>query len=515
MIRSSFRHMISFSYTSLVKHTLFADSTSTADMPRRHSVGDNHSNNPAPSLRSACSSASSTIKQVDSTLALLRPEKRVDEEDETQSITSSHWDTDLEEDDFSDGDEANSDKKTYLKVCDTLGVIPVSRFGNEIGQEEIKINHRFLKEMGTKAIASVLLRNKTTSKLHVAFNELNTRGGIYIGQLLSKNRALTELNLANNNIKREGIIAIAEALPNNTVIRKLDLSGNGLGDKDAALLAEGIENNSSLHCLNLSSNKFAEASGVYFGTALTYNNSLLELDFSWNHIRRSGAEAIAKSLRYNDSLEKLDLSWNGFDDIGTADLGESLKRNSTIKELIISNNRLSDEGLKNIAMGFEGSDKLEVLNLNHNLIFNACQGVNKILEMLYKNGAPELKVLAILDIKLDHDCESLLEKVLAKRAGLTVHHGCKKTDSFVTKKKETNPFDFLKVYLDKNKIHASDLFKRLDPECQFRDSLSRVEFIDGMKRLKVMSDFYLDKLVEVLDMDGDGEIDYSEFVKMS
>ena len=490
-------------------------------MPRRHST-DNHSNNQAQNLRSACSSASSTIKQVDSTLALLKTAKRVEEEDETLSFTSSHWETDLEDDvisdddddDDDDDDEAHSEKETYLKICDTLGVTPVSRFGNEIGQEEIKINHRFLKEAGTKAIASVLLRNKTTSKLHVAFNELNTKGGIYIGQVLSKNRALTELNLANNNIKREGITAIAEALPNNTVIRKLDLSGNGLGDKDAVLLAEGVENNSSLDWLNLSYNKFSEASGVSFGTALTYNNSLLELNLSWNHIRREGANAIAKSLRYNDSLEKLDLSWNGFDDIGTTELGESLKRNSTIKELNLSNNRLSDEGLKNIAKGLEGSEKLEVLNLDHNLIFNACQGVNKILEILYKSGAPALKVLKILDIKLDYDCEALLEKVLKKRTDLVVHHGCKKTDSFVTKKKEENPFDFLRVYLDKNKIHASDLFKRLDPECQFRDSLSRVDFIDGMRRLKVMSDFYLDKLVEMLDMDGDGEIGYSEFVKM-
>ena len=482
-------------------------------MPRRNSTGGNSQ---APSLRSACSSASSTIRRVDSTLALLRPEQTLDEEDETKSFTSSHWDTDLEEDDFSDGDETNDDKEAYLKVCDTLGVVPVSRFGNEIGQEEIKINHRFLKEMGTKAIASVLLRNKTTSKLHVAFNELDIKGGICIGKLLSKNRALTELNLANNNIRREGIIAIAEALPSNTVIRKLDLSGNGLGDNDAELLAEGIENNSSLLSVNLSYNKFSEVSGVYFGTALTYNNSLLELDFSWNHIRRGGAEAIAKSLRYNDSLEKLNLSWNGFDDTGTTELGESLKRNSTIKELNVSNNRLSDEGLKNIAKGLEGSEKLETLILNHNLIFNACQGVNKILEILYKNGAPALKVLGILDIKLDHDCEVLLGKVLEKRGkNLTIQHGCKKTDKFVTKKIEANPFDYLKVYLNKNKIHASDLFKRLDPECQFRDSLSREEFMDGMKRLKVMSDFYLDKLVEMLDLDGDGEIDYSEFVKIS
>ena len=484
-------------------------------MPRRHSF-DNVSINQAPSVRSTCSSASSTIKRVDSTLALLRPEGRLDEEDETQSFTSSHWDTDLEDDDLSDEDETQSAKKSYLTVCEDLGVTPVSRFEREIGQDEIKINHRFLREMGTRAITSVLLGNKTTSRLHVAFNELDIKGGICIGKLLSKNRVLTELNLANNKIRREGINAIAEALPSNSVIRKLDLSGNGLEDKDAEMLAEGIENNSSLLCVNLSYNKLSEASGVFFGNALTYNNSVLELDLSWNHIRRGGAEAIAKSLRYNDSLEKLDLSWNGFDDIGTVEFGESLRRNSTIKELNLSNNRLSDEGLKNISKGLEGSEKLEKLDLNHNLIFNACQGVNKIFEILNKNGAPALKFLGILNIKLDHDCEVLLKKVLEKRGkSLVVHHGCKKRDTFVSKKKETNPFDFLKVYLNKNKIHASDLFKRLDPDCQFRDSLSREDFIDGMKRLKVMSDFYLDKLVDMLDEDGDGEIDYSEFVKMS
>lgn len=482
-------------------------------MPRRNSASGNHY---VPSLRSSCSSAASTVKRVDSTLALLRPQQKLDEEDETQSFTNSHWDTDLEDEDLSDEGEINSEKEAYLKSCDTLGVIPVSRFGNEIGQEEVKINHRFLKENGTKAITSVLVRNKTTSKLHVAYNELNIKGGICIGKLLSRNMTLTELNLANNNIRKEGISAIAAALPNNTVIRKLDLSGNGLTDNDAERLAKGIENNSSLHSVNLSYNNFSEISGVCLGTALTYNNSLLELNLSWNHIRRVGAEAIAKSLRYNDSLEKLDLSWNGFDDFGTAELGQSLKRNTSIKELNLSHNRISDEGLKNIARGLEGSEKLETLNLNHNLIFNACQGVNKILDTLYKNGAPSLQVLGILDIKLDHDCEVLLEKLLGKRGKiLTVKHGCKKTDSFVTKKKETNPFEFLKVYLSKNKIHASDLFKRLDPEYQFRDSLSRVEFMDGMKRLKVMSDFYLDKLVEMLDADGDGEIDYSEFVKMS
>ena len=464
---------------------------------------------------SSCSNATGTgKKQVDSTLTLLKHGRRLDEEDDTLSFASSHWDTDLE-DDFPGKDKGISDKETYLKTCDALGVTPVSRFGNEIGQEEIKINHRFLKGMGMTAIASALLRNKTTSKLNIAHNELSIESGKCIGRLLKSNRALTELNLANNNIKKEGIIAIAQALPHNDTITKLDLARNGLGDSDARLLAEGIEKNDSLFIVNLSYNNFSEASGVSFGDALIYNNSLLELDLSWNFIRRAGEEAIAKSLRYNSSLEKLNLSWNGLDDCGTKELGESLKRNSTIKELDISNNRISDKGLINIAVGIEGSDKLEVLNVSHNLIFGSFEGVKKVLEGLHKNGAPTLRVLGILDIKLDHECQVLLDQLLKKRGNiLSVMNGCKKPSNFITKKKNANPVDFLRAYLNKNKIHASDLFKSLGPGCQFRDSLSREVFMNGMRRLKVMEDPHLVKLVEILDTDGDGEIDYSEFVKM-
>lgn len=134
--------------------------------------------------------------------------------------------------------------------------------------------------------------------------------------------------------------------------------------------------------------------------------------------------------------------------------------------------------------------------------------------MLYKSGVLVLKVLKILDIKLDYDCEVFFEKVLKRRIGFVVYYGCKKIDLFVIKKKEVDLFDFFKVYLDKNKIYVFDLFKCLDFECQFCDSLFWVEFVNGMKWLKVMSDFYFDRLVEMFDVDGDGEIDYSEFVKM-
>lgn len=476
----------------------------------------------ARSVKSACSRASSAIEKATSTITALKSRK-LEEEEETESLSSSHWETDLEDGDDDDNDDDDDEydpkkpmepeKKAYLKVCDQLEVTPVSRFGNEIGQEEIRINHRFLKESGARAVASILVHNKTTSKVNMSSNGMNARSGVYMGQVLRKNRVLTELNLANNNIKKEGIIALTDALIENTVITRLDLSGNGLKDKDAKVLSDGIENNSTLQYLNLSYNKFAEDSGVYFGAALTYNNGLRELDLSWNHIRRDGAVGISKSLRYNDTLEKLNLSWNGFDDVGTQQLGESLKKNTSLLEINLSNNRLSDEGFKNISIGLDGNETLAILNLSRNPVFNACQGSNKILELLYKKRCA-LQVLEIIDIKLDADCAALLMKVLQSRQDIKVQHGCKKKDTFASKKREVSPIDLMRDYLLKNKLHAFDLFKKLDINCQFRDSLSRQEFVDGMKRLKVMNAFYIDKLVEMLDSDGDGEIDYSEFAKM-
>jgi Ran GTPase-activating protein (RanGAP) involved in mRNA processing and transport len=431
------------------------------------------------------------------------------------SVSSSHWDTDLEGDDDLGLTKQNTDKEAYEKICKKLGVTPVSRFGDMLGLEEIKISHRYLRELGAKAIASVLVDNNTTFKVQMESNELNPRGGIYIGKVLQRNSTLRELNLANNNISKEGIRAIAEALGENTAIRRLDLSGNGLTDKDSRVLSDAVENNTSLRYLNLSYNTLGELSGQYFGSALSYNNGLTELCLGWNNIRRKGAQAINKSLRFNDTLEKLDLSWNGFDDYGTEELKEAIKRNTSLVELNFSNNRLTDVAMMNISQGLEENETLEVLDLGHNSGFRSrCEGVMRILECIKKKRCA-LRLLKILDVQLNCACEELITDCLKQNENLKIEFGCKKKDTFVSKKSEVNPIDFVKEYLQVHKIHSSDLFKRLDSDGQFRDSLSTKEFTDGMKRLKVMDSYYLDILVELMDSDGDGQIDYSEFVKFS
>lgn len=106
----------------------------------------------AHSSRSASSSASSmrsAINRADSTITALKclERGRLADVEETESITSSYWDTDLE-DNLSDGDsnedgrkETSLEQEAYLKLCGKLGVIPVSRFGDQIGQEEVKVRY--------------------------------------------------------------------------------------------------------------------------------------------------------------------------------------------------------------------------------------------------------------------------------------------------------------------------------------------------------------------------------------
>ncbi|XP_031555383.1 leucine-rich repeat-containing protein 74B-like [Actinia tenebrosa] len=491
-------------------------STSTSAVSNRRSEVSNkmndHKKTHSHAVRSPCSSASSSIKRADQTIKALKT-KSLDELMETMSVSSSHWDTDLEDDDEL-GLNKETDNELYEKVCEKLGVTPVSRFSKTIGQEEVKISHRYLKELGAKAIASVLVNNNTTLKVQIESNDLSPRGGVYMGKVLQRNSTLIELNLANNNINKEGIRAIAEALSENTVIKRLDLSGNGLTDKDSKILSDAVENNTSLRYLNLSYNKLGEISGQHFGSALSYNNGLVELNLSWNNIRRKGAEAINQSLRYNDVLEKLDLSWNGFDDYGTGELTDSFKRNNTLIELNLSNNRLSDIAVMNIGQGLDGNSTLEVLDMSHNSGWGGCEGIKCILQCIRKKRCA-LQHLKILDIQINKSCEELITACLKQDVELKIEFGCKKKDSFVSKKSEVNPIDLLKEYLHEHKIHSSDLFKQLDINGQFRDSLTREEFVGGMKRLNVIKDQYLEKLVELLDSDGDGEVDYSEFVKLS
>lgn len=166
-----------------------------------------------------------------------------------------------------------------------------------------------------------------------------------------------------------------------------------------------------------------------------------------------------------------------------------------------------------ISTGLDGNTTLEVLDLSRNSGVRHSRGVVLMLDSITKKKC-NLKTLKIIDVNLDYACAETIKQCLTENEELNIEFGCKKKDTFATKRIEITPIDLLKEYIVKEKTHLSEVFRKLDINGQFRDSLTRDEFIDGMKRLKIMNEYQVDQLVEMLDSNVDGEIDYSEFTSL-
>ena len=81
---------------------------------------------------------------------------------------------------------------------------------------------------------------------------------------------------------------------------------------------------------------------------------------------------------------------------------------------------------------------------------------------------------------------------------------------FGNKDKKYRLIYILKEYVEKKKYRLVDLFRQLDKDGSM--SVTRDELRDGLKSIGVpMDDRQLTDLIDILDEDGDGEIDYGEF----
>ena len=70
-----------------------------------------------------------------------------------------------------------------------------------------------------------------------------------------------------------------------------------------------------------------------------------------------------------------------------------------------------------------------------------------------------------------------------------------------------NPMKVLRVYIKENQMRIFDFFKKLDKDKSL--SLTVAEFVAGLKESGVpLRQDELVSLVQSLDLDGDGEIDY-------
>ncbi|KAA0711545.1 Leucine-rich repeat-containing protein 74A [Triplophysa tibetana] len=294
--------------------------------------------------------------------------------------------------------------------------------------------------------ARYFLRHLGCDTINMNHHGLGPLGGKALAIALVTDMNITTLQLADNCLSAEGARYVTQMLRANFTIQHLDLSNNNLQSAGADCVAKMLLENISMKSLKLSGNKFAEDDARWFADAFAVNST----------------------------LKHLDLSWNGFSNEGALALGEALKFNNTLVHLNLNNNRITDEGVSMLCKGLEANDTLRVLK----------------------------------NVLVNENFVQLLELICQERLGLEVQYGG--VGGFIAKKprKRTDPMKIIQDYLDQRKLRLWDFFRHID-----KDGTMRVSVVDFRKAVQQSSipleKFQIEELIQRLDRDGTGIVDYS------
>ncbi|CAH3040085.1 unnamed protein product [Pocillopora meandrina] len=419
---------------------------------------------------------------------------------------SSEYDTDLEED-FPVPRKAfdPTGKNLYHKLCKEGDLVPVSFLSDRLNCQEVIMKHHGLGSQGTFPIARALIKNTFTEKLDLTDNYIEAAGGVALARMLLDNCYITEINLSENFLRSEGGLAFASMLLKNQSLVKLVLRSNHLGDKDAKAFADALRENRTLTYLDLSHNDIGEMGGIYLGAGLGMNYGLKHLDVSWNCIRFKGAVGMAQGLKTNDCLAHLNISWNGLSLLGCVALGRFLKKNEALESLDISNNRIGLLATQKLALGIAAHPNLKVLKIGKNPIGDG--GVETLLNVIKAHRA--IKFLSLEDITVSPKIYDEIKEI-EKEKGVTIITGG--IGGYKRPKEMPPGMRILLTFIQDNRLRLVDWFNQFDKD--HSGGISREEFKIGLKETGlVMTQRQLDRLIDFIDINDDGEIEYSELMR--
>lgn len=426
--------------------------------------------------------------------------------DKEEEDSDGGYDTDLEL-------EANREeydttgKTTYKEACKQCGVIPVSYFLRHMQDTELVMKHHGLGPAGAKAIAVSLISNTRILKLDLSDNWLHGKGGAAIADMLEENCYITELILSDNKLGCDGAKAVCGVLQKNDNINRVNLSGNEFDSRAAEHIAELlISNSQKVEYLNLSENHFDDSSGEILGPAIAENTSIKELNLSWNYFRLNGAVALARGLGANIFLKTVNISWNGLGLEGAIALREALIQNNVMEELDVSNNRIPTQGAVELSKGLMANDTLRILKIGRNPMQTA--GAFGILYGLKENPKSAIEALDFTDVVVNKDFVELEKEVRESRPKIQIIHGGAEAEKKKPKPRP-DPMSKLRKYVEENDMRMVDFFNQMDEDRSM--SITHEELQKGIEQAGIMlTQEEMKHLIEELDKDGDGEINYSK-----
>ncbi|XP_060084291.1 leucine-rich repeat-containing protein 74A-like [Ylistrum balloti] len=425
---------------------------------------------------------------------------------------------DLDHDDEEDEERPTTalspSQEVYKKACRQLNVVISQFFNRHLVEDSVVMRHHELGPKGGKACALALMNNSSVTTLDLTDNDLGPTGGSYIGEVLQENHFISDLTLADNNMKIDGTKGILKAILDYDCITSLNLSGNGFRECDAEAFERVIEDSSKLTRLNLSHNEFREEGGEVIGQAIEFSEALTDLDLSWNHLRLSGGVSLAIGLQLNRSIKRLNLAWNGLFMDGCKAMATALEVNRTLEELDLSSNRINKECLEKLLAGVKKNPTLKVLKLALNPLTTA--GASILLSTVKSCTDHGLKQVDIHTQVVEQSYATQAIELKEER-GIEIKHGIVRgqegsgDDPDGMELVDENPVLVLMEFGKLMGFRLMDLFSALDKDGS--KSLDKVEIMTGLKFANIpLTDKALDKLIEKLDEDGSGEIEFSEMM---
>ncbi|VDI69915.1 Hypothetical predicted protein [Mytilus galloprovincialis] len=413
------------------------------------------------------------------------------------------FDTDLEIEETT----TTYDRKTdYINDCKKNGIVPASYFLRHMEKPQLTMSHHGLGEEGMKCIARSLASNTTVLNLDISDNWLGDTGGLIVCNMLKENIYITDLTLRDNRLGFGCAEQIGEVMKTNSTLTHLTLSGNQFDDKSAIFFADAITA-SKLEYLNLSHNRFGEVAGLLLGPAIAENTTMKELDISWNNIRRKGAMALGQGIKNNDFMKKMNVSWNGFGVEGAISLCDALKHNQVLEELNVMNCRLTTEAAVLIGKGLAVNETtaLKVIKIGKNPMQSAgCYG---ICAAILRNPNCVLEEIDFEDVLVNKDFEEVFKQVKEQLPNIKMKHGGMEPPQ--KPKAKIHPMVKLMNYIEKNNLKLIDFFSQLDKDGSM--CISYDEFEQGLEENGIkLTKEEIELLLEELDSDGDGDINFSE-----
>lgn len=145
-------------------------------------------------------------------------------------------------------------------------------------------------------------------------------------------------------------------------------------------------------------------------------------------------------------------------------------------------------------------------------------GAFGLLTAMKNNLDTALEKMLLNSVVVTLETQALVELLLGQHPGLTITCTYSKRsgnlseelDNLYGKNKKNDLIYILKQYVEEKNYRLVDLFNQFDKDNSL--SVTREEFRQGLKGIGVpMTDDQLTALIDMLDEDGDGEIDYGEF----